>query len=56
MTNFADRTIWTGDNLDMPPGLYSTTVALIYLDPHVNSNRNCYPRAGSITLLRIDPT
>ena len=33
MTNFADRTIWTADNLDMLRGLDSTSVDLIYLDP-----------------------
>ena len=40
MTNFADRTIWTGDNLDILRGLNSTSVDLIYLDPPFNSNRN----------------
>ena len=33
MTNFADRTIWTGDNLDILRGLNSASVDLIYLDP-----------------------
>ena len=33
MTNFADRTTWTGDNLDMLRGLNSASVDLIYLDP-----------------------
>ncbi len=33
MTNFADRTIWTGDNLDILRGLNSESVDLIYLDP-----------------------
>ena len=42
MTNFADRTIWTGDNLDILHGLNSASVDLIYLDPPFNSNRN-YP-------------
>ena len=40
MTNFADRTIWTGDNLDILRGLNSASVDLIYLDPPFNSNRN----------------
>ena len=40
MTNFADRTIWTGDNLDILRGLNSPSVDLIYLDPPFNSNRN----------------
>ena len=30
MTNFADRTVWTGDNLDILPGLNSASVDLIY--------------------------
>ena len=37
--NFADRTIWTGDNLDILHGLNSASVDLIYLDPPFNSNR-----------------
>ena len=40
MTNFADKTIWTGDNLDILRGLNSASVDLIYLDPPFNSNRN----------------
>ena len=40
MTNFADRTIWTGDNLDILRGLNSASLDLIYLDPPFNSNRN----------------
>ena len=36
MTNFADRTIWTGDNLDIRRGLNSASVDLIYLDPPYN--------------------
>ncbi|MDE2786416.1 MAG: hypothetical protein OXL37_07105 [Chloroflexota bacterium] len=40
MTNFADRTIWTGDNLEILRGLNSASVDLIYLDPPFNSNRN----------------
>ena len=40
MINFADRTIWTGDNLDILRGLNSASVDLIYLDPPFNSNRN----------------
>ena len=38
MTNFADRTIWTGDNLDILHGLNSASVDLIYLDPPFNFN------------------
>ena len=40
MTNFADKTIWTGDNLDILRGMNSESVDLIYLDPPFNSNRN----------------
>ena len=40
MTNFSDRTIWTGDNLEILRGLNSASVDLIYLDPPFNSNRN----------------
>ena len=46
MTNFADRTIWTGDNLDILRGLNSASVDRIYLDPPFDSNRN-YPAAVS---------
>ena len=45
MTNFSDRTIWTGDNLDILRGLNSASVDLIYLDPPFNSNRRLR-RAG----------
>ncbi len=44
MTNFADRTIWTGDILR---GLNSASVDLIYLDPPFNSNRNYAAPVGS---------
>ena len=37
--NFANRTIWTGDNLDILRGLNSDSARLIYLDPPFNSNR-----------------
>ena len=45
--NFAPRTIWTGDNLDILRGLNSETVDLIYLDPPFNSNRNYAAPIGS---------
>ena len=45
--NFADKTIWTGDNLDILRGLNSETVDLIYLDPPFNSNRNYEAPVGS---------
>ena len=47
MTNFADRAIWTGDNLDILRGLNSASVDLIYLDPPFNSNRNYAAPVGS---------
>ena len=47
MTNFADRTIWTGDNLDILRSLNSASVDLIYLDPPFNSNRNYAAPVGS---------
>ena len=37
--NFADHTIWTGDNLDILRSLNSASVDLIYLAPPFNSNR-----------------
>ena len=49
MTNFADRTIWTGDNLDILRGLNSASVDLIYLDPPFNSNRNYAALVGNAT-------
>ena len=40
MTNFADRTMWTRDSLDIPRGLNSASIDFIYLDPPFNSNHN----------------
>ena len=45
--NFVNRTIWTGDNLDILRGLNSETVDLIYLDPPFNSNRDYAAPVGS---------
>ena len=45
--NFTDKTIWTGDNLDILRGVNSETVDLIYLDPQFNSNRNYAAPVGS---------
>ena len=45
--NFADKTIWTGDNLDILRGLNSGCVDLIYLDPPFNSNREYAAPVGS---------
>ena len=52
MTNFANRTIWTGDNLDILRGLNSASFDLIYLDPPFNSNRNYAAPVGSISTYR----
>ena len=45
--NFADKTIWTGDNLDILRGMNSESVDLVYLDPPFNSNRNYAAPVGS---------
>ena len=45
--NFVDKTIWTGDNLDILRGMNSDCVDLIYLDPPFNSNRNYEAPIGS---------
>ena len=45
--NFADKTIWTGDNLDIMRGMNSQSVDLIYLDPPFNSNQNYAAPVGS---------
>ena len=45
--NFADKTIWTGDNLDILRGMNSESVDLIYLDPPFNSNRDYEAPVGS---------
>ena len=45
--NFVDKTIWTGDNLDILRGMNSETVDLIYLDPPFNSNKDYAAPVGS---------
>ena len=45
--NFADKTIWTGDNLDILRGMNSECVDLIYLDPPFNSNQSYAAPVGS---------
>ena len=45
--NFANRTVWTGDNLDILRGMNSESVDLIYLDPPFNSSRNYAAPIGS---------
>ena len=46
-SNWANRTIWTGDNLDVMRGMNSESVDLIYLDPPFNSNKNYSAPIGS---------
>jgi site-specific DNA-methyltransferase (adenine-specific) len=45
--NLADKTIWTGDSLDILRGMNSESVGLIYLDSPFNSNRNYAAPLGS---------
>ena len=45
--NFVDKTIWTGDNLDILRGINSESIDLIYLDPPFNSNRDYEAPIGS---------
>ena len=45
--NFASRTVWTGDNLDILRGINSECVDLIYLDPPFNSNQDYSAPIGS---------
>ncbi|MGV6839182.1 MAG: DNA methyltransferase [Planktomarina sp.] len=45
--NWVNRTLWTGDNLDIMRGMNGNTVDLIYLDPPFNSNRNYEAPIGS---------
>ena len=46
-SNFANQTIWTGDNLDILRGMNSECVDLIYLDPPFNSNKSYAAPIGS---------
>ncbi len=45
--NWQNRTLWTGDNLDIMRGMNSASVDLIYLDPPFNSNRDYEAPIGS---------
>ena len=45
--NATNRTIFTGDNLDILRGFNDQCVDLIYLDPPFNSNRNYAAPIGS---------
>ena len=45
--NFANETVWIGDNLPVLRGMNSACVDLIYLDPPFNSNRTYEAPIGS---------
>ena len=45
--NWTNRTIWTGDNLDVMRGMNSETIDLLYLDPPFNSSRDYAAPIGS---------
>ena len=45
--NWRNRTLWTGDNLDVMRGMNSESVDLIYLDPPFNSNADYSAPIGS---------
>ena len=45
--NWANRTMWTGDNLPVMRGMNSESVDLIYLDPPFNSNQDYAAPIGS---------
>ena len=45
--NWANQTVWTGDNLDIMRGMNSASVDLIYLDPPFNSNHDYAAPIGS---------
>ena len=45
--NWANQTVWTGDNLDIMRGMNSASVDLVYLDPPFNSNHDYAAPIGS---------
>ena len=45
--NWVNRTLYTGDNLDILRGMNSNAVDLIYLDPPFNSNKTYEAPIGS---------
>ena len=45
--NWKNRTMWTGDNLDIMRGMNSESLDLIYLDPPFNSKHNYAAPIGS---------
>ena len=46
--NWANRTLWTGDNLDIMRGMNSASVDLVYLDPPFNSSKTYSAPADSM--------
>ena len=46
--NWANQTIWTGDNIDIMRGMNSASVDLIYLDPPFNSRADYAAPIGSM--------
>ncbi len=46
--NWADKTVWTGDNLPIMRGMNSESVDLIYLDPPFNSKQDYAAPIGSV--------
>lgn len=47
MLNLANRTLFTGDNLDVMRGINSACIDLIYLDPPFNSSADYAAPIGS---------
>ena len=45
--NWANRTIWTADNLDVLRGMNTSSVKLAYLDPPFNSSKTYSAPVGS---------
>ena len=45
--NFASKTVWTGDNLEIMRGINSECIDLVYLDPPFNSRANYAAPIGS---------
>ena len=45
--NFANRTMWTRDNLDVLRGLNGKCIDLVYADPPFNSKKNYEAPIGS---------
>ena len=55
--NFANRTMWTRDNLEVLRGLNSESVDLVYADPPFNSNKNyAAPVGGDKTIAKFKDT